>query len=124
MTRCTLVIGGTGPQRFAAITARIQPDEPTAVILEGLSGIPAPTDCHHALLSITTIAVSCPCCDNGLIMRVTLTRMVQRRPARLFISLADRTHLAHMQRFLGAPPFCSRLTLTEPLDCTPAKTGD
>lgn len=122
MTSCILVAGGRYRQRQAAIAARLDAGVNSAVIFEGMdqggaTGIdPAIFPPGSANLRITTIAVGCPCCDGGMVMRVTLNRMLQRRPAQLFISLADAAHLAHLQAYLAAPPYADLVTLAPAVD--------
>lgn len=122
MTLCYLVAGGNYQQRQAAIAACLDPLVTSAVIFEGVnphhSGVDVADDFPPAStnLRIVTIAIGCPCCDGGMVMRVTLNRMLQRRPAQLFISLADATHLAHLQAYLTAPPYADLVTLAPVLD--------
>ena len=114
MISCTLVAGGTAAARQAAVIERLDPAIPAAIIFEGIHPAhPAFVDpARPTLLLTTTIAPDCPCCGAGLVLRVTLDRMVQRRPQRLFICLADAGHLSHLQQFLGEPPYAHRLSLT------------
>ena len=113
MTLCTLVVGADGTRRGAAIAARLEPGVTTAVILEGMHPGVAVLDTppHDACLKVVNIAAGCPCCGDGRVMRVTLNRMLQRRPSQLFISLADRNHLSHLEQFLCAPPYAALLSL-------------
>ena len=118
MTCCTLVAGGTAAQRLAAIAACLDPTRTTAVIAEGLQAGSLPcamalTDpaSRSAPLRMTTIATGCPHCDDGLVMRVTLDRVLRHPPALLYISLADQQHLPHLQQFLSAPPYDILVTL-------------
>jgi hypothetical protein len=46
-------------------------------------------------------------------MRVTLNRVLRHRPQRLFISLADASHLAEIRRFLCTSSYERLLILTE-----------
>ena len=122
MTSCILVAGGHYRQRQAAIAARLDAGVDSAVIFEGIdqggfTGVqPAIFPPESASLRITTIAVGCPCCDGGMVMRVTLNRMLQRHPVQLFISLADAAHLAHLQAYLAAPPYADLVTLAPAID--------
>ncbi len=122
MTHCILAAGGHYRQRRAAIAARLDPLVACAVIFEGIDPDHA---AGHAAgdfppastnLRIVIIATGCPCCDGGMVMRVSLNRMLQRRPARLFISLADSSHLTHLQAYLSAPPYADFVTLAPVLD--------
>ena len=122
MTLCTLVVGADGARRAAAIVARLELRVATAVILEGIdpgAGVldVVAHDPHGASLKVVTIAAGCPCCGDGRVMRVTLNRMLQRRPAQLFISLADRNHLPHLQQFLCTPPYAALLSLAAVVSC-------
>lgn len=119
MTACTLVAGGNGTQRQAAIAARIDPQVSTAVILEGLhdAGSPLASAIATPLLQVTTIAVGCPCCGDGLVMRVNLDRVLRRQPAALYVSLADATHVPHFQQYLSAPPYAALVSLCPVVDC-------
>ena len=114
MIACTLVAGGTGAGRIATIVDRLDPDVATAAIFEGIHPQhPALHDpVRPAPLSVSTIAPDCPCCGGGMVLRVTLDRMIRRRPARLFISMADADHLPHLRQFLSAEPYRSLLELT------------
>lgn len=114
MISCTLVAGGSGPGRQAAIASRLDPVVPSAVIFEGMHPQhPAFQDpSRPAPLFVSTIAPDCPCCGAGLVLRVTLDRMIQRRPSTLFISLADVRHLSHLQQYLIVPPYSNLLGLT------------
>lgn len=121
MIRCTLVSGGTASQRAAAITGLRDPGRTSAVILEGAApgGMPLIEDGGSGQ-PVVTIAAACPCCDAGLVMRVTLDRLVRRQPDDLFISLADVGHLLHLKQFLGAPPYAALLTLAPAVSCVGA----
>lgn len=121
MIRCTIVGGGTALAREATIAALIdtQPTERTAVIIEGgiepgsrLAQLP-----DTGTLAIRIIAAGCPCCNNGLVMRVTLDRILQKRPALLYIALADEAHTRHLQQFLGESPYSSWVVLAPPVSC-------
>ena len=122
MTVCALAAGGDYRQRQAAIAARLDPLVMSAVIFEGIDPDHASGHAADAFpaastnLRIVTIAIGCPCCDGGMVMRVSLNRMLQQRPARLFISLADPTHLTHLQQYLSAPPYADFVTLAPVLD--------
>lgn len=118
MIHCTLVAGSNAAQREAAIAALVEPQLATAIILEGAQGdTTALAASVSAKLKVATIASGCPCCGDGLVMRVTLNRMLQQKPARLFVSLADASHLIHLQQFLGAPPYVGLVQLTPAINC-------
>jgi len=115
MTLTTLVTGASAAAREAAIAAALPPGVPSAVILEGLpdgksaSTLPAAT----AAQQFIRIAPGCICCTSSLTMRVTLNRVLRHRPQRLFISLADASHLAEIRRFLCTSSYERLLILTE-----------
>ena len=125
MTLCILVAGGHYRRRQAAIAARLDSRITSAVIFEGidrdddLAGMRTTFPLPSTNLRTTSIAVGCPCCDGGMVMRVTLDRMLQRRPAQLYISLASPAHLVHLQTYLAAAPYAARVTLAPALDCDP-----
>ena len=114
MISCTLVAGATAGARQAAVIERLDAAIAAAVIFEGMHPAhPAFQDpARPAPLFVATIAPDCPCCGAGLVLRVTLDRMVRRRPRQLFICLADAGHLSHLQQFLREPPYARLLTLT------------
>lgn len=115
----TLVSGGSYAQRESAIAAAIlsEPAAATnavtsAVILEGLP------DGNHALqpsptLQIQRIAPGCLCCIGNLVMRVTLNRILQRPPKRLYLGLADAAHREKLLEFLQQAPYLELLTLDQ-----------
>ncbi|WEF31100.1 GTPase [Pseudoduganella chitinolytica] len=111
----TLVTGRRAADRERAIAAVIDgPD--TTVILEGLADPTSPLVDHTALAdppAIVRIAPGCLCCAGNLVLRVTLNRLLRRPPARLFISLADATHVGQLRAFLSAPPYDSLLSLCD-----------
>ncbi len=112
MTPTFLVTGPTARVREAAIAARFQAGD--AAILEGLPDgrADAPLQGQDA---IHRIAPGCLCCTGNLVLRVTLTRLLRQAPARLFIALADPTHLATLHLMLASPPYDSLLALKESL---------
>ena len=116
-TMATLVVGGSYAAREAAIAAALQPGERSAVILEGLPDGKAASPLESTLAAddIRRIAPGCLCCAGNLTMRVTLNRVLRHPPQRLFIGLADATHLAQIRAFLAAPAYQSLLTLTDDL---------
>lgn len=110
----TLVAGGTGRTREAAIAARLDPGRACAAILEGLP------DGHAILtpdssLQVQRIAPGCLCCTGNLVLRVTLNRILRQRPERLFIALAAGEHLDQLRSWLLAPPYDQLLELTPDL---------
>ncbi|SDH95797.1 GTPase [Janthinobacterium sp. YR213] len=118
-TPLTLVSGGCAAGREAAIAQALPPDQPAAVILEGLAdgnGIladlaeqvsPSPS----FPLQLLRIAPGCLCCSGNLVLRVTLNRLLRHPPARLFISLADASHIEQLRTWLTASPYDALLAL-------------
>nr|WP_257626411.1 GTPase [Janthinobacterium sp. NKUCC06_STL] len=115
----TLVSGGRAAGREAAIAQALPPNQPAAVILEGLAdgnGIladlaeqvsPSPS----FPLQLLRIAPGCLCCSGNLVLRVTLNRLLRHPPAHLFISLADATHIEQLRTWLTASPYDALLAL-------------
>ncbi|KAB8060568.1 GTPase [Janthinobacterium sp. FT14W] len=118
-TPLTLVSGGSAAGREAAIARALPPDQPAAVILEGLAdgnGIladlaeqvsPSPS----FPLQLLRIAPGCLCCSGNLVLRVTLNRLLRHPPALLFISLADASHIEQLRTWLTASPYDALLAL-------------
>ena len=102
-----------------AIAAALLPDQATAVILEGLAdGNSILADlAEHTFpspsfpLQLVHIAPGCLCCSGNLVLRVTLNRLLRHPPARLFISLADATHIEQLRVWLTASPYDVLLAL-------------
>ena len=119
VTPLTLVSGGRAAGREAAIAQALAPDEPAAVILEGLAdgnailadlaGQVSPSSLFP--LQLLRIAPGCLCCSGNLVLRVTLNRLLRHPPARLFISLADATHIEQLRAWLTASPYDVLLAL-------------
>jgi hypothetical protein len=113
----TLVTSRLVSARESAVAARIVSDIQTAILAEGL---PDGSDPFHSfpnkgLLDISRVAPGCPCCEGHLTMRVTLNRLLRKRPQRLFISLASSSHLDRIVSFLSQPPYDKLLCLAEVL---------
>ncbi|HWW06075.1 GTPase [Collimonas sp.] len=120
MTLTTLVSGGSAKAREAAIRTAIEEDLRrsgahlgTALILEGMSDGKLETSPHA--LEIKRIAPGCFCCIGNLTLRVTLNRLLRKPPARLYISIADSTHLAQLRDFLCHAPYDALLEMTPDL---------
>lgn len=109
----TLVTGARAIDRERAIAALLQPGVDTAVIIEGLAdpNTPLADEGDGAGLTLLRIAPGCLCCAGNLVLRVTLNRLLRRPPARLFISLADATHVGQLRALLSAQPYDSLLSL-------------
>ncbi|AMO98455.1 hypothetical protein CAter10_0564 [Collimonas arenae] len=110
MTLTTLVSGARASTREAAIHAAIEADlaaqgslQSTALILEGLSDGKFESTMPPGL-DIKRIAPGCFCCIGNLTLRVTLNRILRKPPARLYISIADSTHLPQISAFLSSAP--------------------
>jgi len=118
-TPLTLVSGGRAAEREAAIARALAPDQPAAVILEGLAdGSAILADLAEQIspspsfpLQLLRIAPGCLCCSGNLVLRVTLNRLLRHPPARLFISLADATHIEQLRAWLTASPYDVLLAL-------------
>ena len=118
MTLVTLVTGASAAVRETALAATLDPAVSTALILEGMPDGSSRLDALNlGTLHIARIAPGCLCCVGNLTMRVTLNRILRRPPARLYISIADSTHLGQIQGFLSAPPYDVLLTLTDVTHC-------
>jgi G3E family GTPase len=100
----TLVLGATGALRETAIAQELEPGVRTALILEGMPDGQS-TLCAGEALDVARIAAGCPCCIGNLTMRVTLHRLLRRRPERLFIALATSAHVEQLRDFLARPPY-------------------
>ncbi|MGK5013234.1 GTPase [Janthinobacterium sp. MDB2-8] len=118
-TPLTLVSGGRAAGREAAIAQALAPDEPAAVILEGLAdGNAILADLAEQVssslsspLQLLRIAPGCLCCSGNLVLRVTLNRLLRHPPAHLFISLADASHIEQLRTWLTASPYDALLAL-------------
>ena len=114
MTVTSLVTGKRAAQREAAIAALLDPDQSTAVILEGLSdGNDILASLSSPRLNVIRIAPGCMHCIGNLVMRVTLNRILRDPPQRLFISVANDEHIDQLRAFLAAPPYDALLALTD-----------
>lgn len=113
----TLVTGPGAAAREAAIgaaLASVGQGGIAAVILEGLPdprSILTPSDS----LEVHRIAPGCVCCTGNLVLRVTLNRVLRRRPERLYIGLASTEHLDQLRSWLQQPPYDQLLELTPDL---------
>jgi hypothetical protein len=113
----SLVTGATAGARERLIAAQLAADPAAAscaVLLEGLPDghtilVPSPA------LLIERIAPGCLCCTGNLVLRVTLNRLLRRRPDRLYIGLATTEHLDQLRSWLQNPPYDQLLELTPDL---------
>ncbi|MGK5065419.1 GTPase [Janthinobacterium sp. LB3P112] len=118
-TPLTLVSGGRAAGREAAIAQALSPGQPAAVILEGLAdGNAILADLAEQVspspsfpLQLLRIAPGCLCCSGNLVLRVTLNRLLRHPPARLFVSLADASHIEQLRTWLTASPYDALLAL-------------
>lgn len=119
MTLTSLVMGARAKNREAAILSRIDSNLHTALILEGLPDGRSDLDtlAPNLQLKIARIAPGCMCCTGNLVLRVTLNRILRTRPERLYISVADSTHIARLRSFLTQAPYDTLLTLTDDIVC-------
>lgn len=119
MTLLTLVTGGRAGTREAAIAARLDPAQRTAVILEGLPDGKdvLPPSASSASPHVVRIAPGCMHCTGNLVMRVTLNRLLREQPQQLFVSVASNEHLDLLRQFLQGAPYKDLVTLTDDLAC-------
>jgi G3E family GTPase len=114
----TLVTGLSARAREAAIAAQLSDmhDEGTqAIILEGLASAVSPLDDLPPEHSLARIAPGCLCCTGNLVLRVTLNRLLRRRPRRIFIGVAGSEHLDQLRSWLLSEPYDQLLRLTSDL---------
>jgi hypothetical protein len=110
----TLVTGGSPARREACIADACDPVRDTAIILEGLPSGTAPLQ-ETQTLHLARIAPGCMCCTGNLTLRVTLNRMLRKRPQRIYIALATSEHLESLRTFLSSAPYDEILMLTQDL---------
>ncbi|MBI3284434.1 MAG: GTPase [Burkholderiales bacterium] len=106
-TALTLVSGGSYAQREAAIAAalpQLLPGLTVAVLLEGLPDGQPELQAGPQLL-LQRIAPGCLCCIGNLALRVTLNRLLRRRPAHLFLAVAGTAHLENLRLTLQQAPY-------------------
>ncbi len=120
MTWLTLVHGGSGAAREAAIAAEVDRSQTSAAILEGIaSGSSALNSlAESSVMKLIRVAPGCPCCSGNLTMRITLNRVLREKPARLFLSLANAEHKAKVREFLQEAQYREHLELGPELDCS------
>lgn len=112
-TLTTLVVGGNAALREAAIARQIDPTRSHAVILEGMPSGSSSLDEPVSHIKVIRIAPGCVCCVGNLTLRVHLNRLLRQSPQRLFIALANDTHLTQVREFLTREPYCDLLILSE-----------
>jgi G3E family GTPase len=118
-TVLTLVTGAGASAREAAIAARLSDlheDDTQAIILEGLASGNSPLDDLPPAQTVARIAPGCLCCTGNLVLRVTLNRLLRRRPRRIFIGVADSEHLDQLRSWLQSEPYDQLLRLTSDLN--------
>ena len=116
----TLVTGVSAGARERCIAAHVAAQQAPggigslhtlgAILLEGLPDghiilAPSPT------LLIERIAPGCLCCTGNLVLRVTLNRLLRRRPAWLVIGLSTTEHLDQLRSWLQEPPYDQLLAM-------------
>jgi hypothetical protein len=126
----SLVTGASASAREHSIAAQLSLGPPhvqdtrgtpgapvcVAVLLEGLPDGTTIISPSPSVL-IERIAPGCLCCTGNLVLRVTLNRLLRRRPERLYIGLAATAHLDQLRSWLQQPPYDQLLELTPDL-CT------
>ncbi len=107
---------------FNAISPLLAQSIACTVLLEGLASGNSPLDQldSQPLLQLTRLAPACLCCAGNLVLNVHINRCItrSRRQAnsqRLFISLADATHLPQLRAQLIAAPWDQHLQLNPDL---------
>jgi G3E family GTPase len=118
-TVLTLVTGAAASTREAAIAAQLSDlheDGTQAIILEGLASGNSPLDDLPPGQTVARIAPGCLCCTGNLVLRVTLNRLLRRRPRRIFIGVADSEHLDQLRSWLRSEPYDQLLRLTSDLN--------
>jgi hypothetical protein len=127
----SLVTGASARAREQAIAAQLSLDPPRVPGTRGAPGAPCAPACVAVLLEglpdgtstfspspsvlIERIAPGCLCCTGNLVLRVTLNRLLRRRPERLYIGLAATAHLDQLRSWLQQPPYDQLLELTPDL---------
>lgn len=119
MTLTTLVAGSNSVQLEAAVGRALCSDpqkyQTAVLIAEGLPQGMEIEPIPNGLNEIIRLAPGCMCCTGNLALRVTLNRVLRRRPDRLFISIANAEHLSHLHAFLLQPSYQPYLSLTDDL---------
>ena len=124
ITLVSLVTGASAHAREAAIWSASETDSVSGqyanttigVILEGLPDGKSGPDPENPNLHIKRITPGCLCCVGNLTLRVTLNRLLRKHPSRLYISIADTTHLDKIHEILAAPPYDEWLTLSDDIN--------
>jgi hypothetical protein len=127
----SLVTGASARAREQSIAAQLSFDPPRVPDTLGIPGAPGAPACVAVLLEglpdgtniispspsvlIERIAPGCLCCTGNLVLRVTLNRLLRRRPDRLYIGLAATAHLDQLRSWLQQPPYDQLLELTPDL---------
>ncbi len=119
MTEVTLVHGGSGAAREAAIARQDFPLGASAAIVEGIANDSGALNelAAASVMKVIRVAPGCPCCTGNLTMRTTLNRLLREKPARLYLALADASHLANVRAFLQQAQYLEHLQLGPDLDC-------
>ena len=110
MIAATLVVGASPAARERAIAADLVAGIPTAVILEGIpTGNPLLDPSPS--LQVHRLAPGCLCCTGNLVLRVTLNRVLRSQVQRLYLGVADATHLDQLRSWLSLTPYDQLLEL-------------
>lgn len=113
----TLVTGPGAAAREAAIGASLAKAGQGGIAAVILEGLPDPRSIltSSGTVDLHRIAPGCVCCTGNLVLRVTLNRVLRRRPERLYIGLASTEHLDQLRSWLQQPPYDQLLELTPDL---------
>ena len=117
----TLVTGPSSIKREGAIWLSIKTEATslqnsqgiTGVILEGLPNGKSRPEPADIMVQIKRVAPGCLCCIGLLTLRVTLNRLLRNNPGRLYISIADATHIDKIRTLLSSSLYDEWLTLTD-----------
>jgi G3E family GTPase len=114
VTPVVLVSGGDYAKREAAVAAELaclpSDSNPIAVILEGLPQGQQLMKASPTLL-VQRIAPGCLCCIGNLALRVTLNRLLRKRPGHLYIALSNADHITQLSDFLSTPDYAALLRI-------------
>lgn len=125
-TLLTLVTGPSALKREEAIWWSIEieaaaslqyPQRMIAVILEGLLPDGKTKSCPTNInINVKRVAPGCFCCVGLLTLRVTLNRLLRKHPDRLYVSIADATHVQQIRAILTSEPYDEWLTISNQID--------
>jgi hypothetical protein len=125
MISTTLVLGKSAFDREQVIANEIstaaQPLQKTAILLEGLSSGKILLESKDNVI-VVRIAPGCLCCNNNMIMRIYLNRLISQKPQQLFLSLSTDTHLEQIKQFFNSPDYEKLILLAKVLNLNPIIT--